>query len=1258
MCSARIVPIIALLFAGSMLLNAQNVGIGESNPGSKLSIKGNISIGSGYSNSTAPVDGVIIQGRVGIGTMLPDTNAILDLSQSSKGILFPRVTHAQRTAFSNSVPDGMVLYDIDSNEIFYHDAGKWYNLIAIDQNNNVIGTSHWPLGPTGVTGATGNTGVTGSTGPTGNNGSAGVTGPVGATGSAGITGATGVAGMSGAVGATGAAGTAGARGVTGYTGSTGATGPTGNNGTNGPTGSTGLTGATGTGTTGATGSTGPTGPTGSNGSNGATGPTGASGATGAGVAGATGATGATGTAGSGFSGSIFNGQVFFGQSNSVSQNYSLYWDNGNGRLGIGNESPNQLLSIGSANQFTIDNSGNINVSNSGSLTMAGLYQGQILFPNSSGKITQNNNLYWDNGNGRLGIGNTSPTNLFSVGSANQFTIDNSGNVALSNSGSLTLASLYQGQLIFPNYAGKLTQNNLLYWDNGNGRLGLGNSSPTQLLSVGSANQFTVDYSGNVSLSSSGSLTMSSLTQGQLIFPNSNNKLSQSNNLFWDNGNSRLGIGNSSPAQILSVGSANQFTVDNSGNLSIANSGSITLAAFTQGQIIFAASGGKFTQSNNLYWDNGNGRLGIGNSSPTQILSVGSANQFTVDYSGNIAVANSGSLTMAGLTQGQLLFAGSGGKFTQNNNLFWDNSNSRLGVGTSSPQYALDVSGQAQISGTLKIGAVTLPNTDGSSNQVLTTNGSGTASWQSVSSLASGWSLSGNSNTNPSSNFIGTTDNQSLVFKANSQLAGKIDLIYNNTSLGYQSAYSANNGTNNTFLGYQAGYANTSGPSNTGVGSIALNANTSGSNNAALGSGALAANTTGSNNTAVGSGALRNNTTSAANAAFGAAALNANTSGNYNVALGAYSLQNNTGGASNTASGYSSLGSNTTGSGNTATGAAALQTNTTGLNNTAVGNGAMQNASTSNSNAALGAFALQYVTTGSNNAALGYGALGYMSTGSNNTSLGNSSGVTDTVGSNNTFIGAGADALSGNLSNATAIGYKAKVSTSNSLILGGTGSYAVNVGIGTTAPLSALDVNGGVAIGTYAGTVTAPAKGLIVSGNSGFGSNNPGNIVEINSGTGGASGLRLKQLPAGAVLFMSSASDVAQNNQNFYFDATNYRLSISGSTTPNSTLTVGGSIASGIITRTASYTLGSSDYTVLCNNTSGSISITLPIASGATGRIYVIKKISALTTNPVVIQHNGSGSDLIDGASSVSITSQYSAYTLQSDGTNWNVISKF
>ncbi len=129
-----------------------------------------------------------------------------------------------------------------------------------------------------------------------------------------------------------------------------------------------------------------------------------------------------------------------------------------------------------------------------------------------------------------------------------------------------------------------------------------------------------------------------------------------------------------------------------------------------------------------------------------------------------------------------------------------------------------------------------------------------------------WTLTGNTGINASTNFIGTTDNQSLVFKANNQLSGKIDLPLNNSLFGYQAGRGITTGSNITFTGYQSGYSNTTGGSNTGVGSIALFANTTGSNNTASGYGALGSNTTGSGNTATGNSALRNSTNSASNSA--------------------------------------------------------------------------------------------------------------------------------------------------------------------------------------------------------------------------------------------------------------------------------------------------------------------------------------------------------------------------------------------------------
>ncbi|MBV8481869.1 MAG: tail fiber domain-containing protein [Verrucomicrobia bacterium] len=57
-----------LLFAGTV--RAQNVGIGVSNPESKLTVNGNLAIGTDY-NTVAPTNGAVIEGFLGIGTKTP-----------------------------------------------------------------------------------------------------------------------------------------------------------------------------------------------------------------------------------------------------------------------------------------------------------------------------------------------------------------------------------------------------------------------------------------------------------------------------------------------------------------------------------------------------------------------------------------------------------------------------------------------------------------------------------------------------------------------------------------------------------------------------------------------------------------------------------------------------------------------------------------------------------------------------------------------------------------------------------------------------------------------------------------------------------------------------------------------------------------------------------------------------------------------------------------------------------------------------------
>jgi Chaperone of endosialidase len=60
------------LFLGASDVNAQNVGIGLSNPQSKLTLNGNLAVGADY-NLVAPTNGALIEGSVGIGGTAPRT---------------------------------------------------------------------------------------------------------------------------------------------------------------------------------------------------------------------------------------------------------------------------------------------------------------------------------------------------------------------------------------------------------------------------------------------------------------------------------------------------------------------------------------------------------------------------------------------------------------------------------------------------------------------------------------------------------------------------------------------------------------------------------------------------------------------------------------------------------------------------------------------------------------------------------------------------------------------------------------------------------------------------------------------------------------------------------------------------------------------------------------------------------------------------------------------------------------------------------
>lgn len=257
----------------------------------------------------------------------------------------------------------------------------------------------------------------------------------------------------------------------------------------------------------------------------------------------------------------------------------------------------------------------------------------------------------------------------------------------------------------------------------------------------------------------GTFVLGTAAAGQVGYWTSANVQSGSNNLFWDIANNRLGIKTAAPstelhvvggARITGIGSANPVKVDSSGVL---YSGTIGLATSEVSGVLPIANGG--TNSSTALNNNRimvssagaiveaaaltNGQLLIGSTGAAPVaanLSQGAfasvtitngAGSITLDTVQDIRTSASPSfvnVTLSGKTPGSVLFAGSGGVVAQDNtNLFFDDTNNRLGIGTATPVRPLDVNGSSILRGAIRFAdaAATSANLEMFQSQVNTTD---------------------------------------------------------------------------------------------------------------------------------------------------------------------------------------------------------------------------------------------------------------------------------------------------------------------------------------------------------------------------------------------------------------------------------------------------------------------------------------------------------------------------------------------------------
>ena len=203
-------------------------------------------------------------------------------------------------------------------------------------------------------------------------------------------------------------------------------------------------------------------------------------------------------------------------------------------------------------------------------------------------------------------------------------------------------------------------------------------------------------------------TFSTITSGSILFAGTGGLVSQNNSSFyWDNVNTRLAIGNNSP----------NTTLDLSGAITTRGVTSPGVSAAGQGIMYFDSGTNKFKCSENgaAYVDcisagDGSGATSVGTiDSQTKSANGGVISGVTLYFQtadgtnpGLVSTGNqvfegiktfNDAPVLASITQGSVIFAGTGGAVTQDNtNFFWDDTNNRLGLGANNPSTILDVNG--------------------------------------------------------------------------------------------------------------------------------------------------------------------------------------------------------------------------------------------------------------------------------------------------------------------------------------------------------------------------------------------------------------------------------------------------------------------------------------------------------------------------------------------------------------------------------------
>ncbi len=499
---------------------------------------------------------------------------------------------------------------------------------------------------------------------------------------------------------------------------------------------------------------------------------------------------------------------------------SRIYDDGT-NIGIGTTNPLALFSVGTTSQFQVDSSGNLTTSgtltaattntlnglsiNSGTIT-AGTWNGTNIAVQYGGtgqnwSAVAQGALPYFSGTGvmsALGAGTAGYVLQTGGAGANPSWVDISA-----SGGPWTLVgnNLYPDSTSYNVAIGANDAGTAKLYVNGN--VGIGTTSPTSLLSVGASSQFQVDSSGDIvklknltyswpsshtadgflKNNGSGTLTWTTIagaggvtgsgTAGYI--PKWNTSTDLTDSVLYETGGN-IGIDTTNPSALFSVGSASQFQVNSSGQVT---------SGTWQGTAVATQYGGTgqnwsgTLQGNLLYF------------SGTGVMSV-----LAPDTAGYVLQTNGASANPSWVD-----ISASGGPWTLvGNNLYPDSTaynvalgaadagtaklyvNGNVGIGTSSPGAALDVNGNllVQEGGTIDTRAAGSLSIGGTTQIGLTLGRSGATTSLVGSNFTAGGIAYGASNT-LSFTSVGTSGQALLSGGAGAPTWGTLGLVYGGTN---------------------------------------------------------------------------------------------------------------------------------------------------------------------------------------------------------------------------------------------------------------------------------------------------------------------------------------------------------------------------------------------------------------------------------------------------------------------------------------------